>query len=197
MSPSSTQTFLATHSSESAGLVIKRSRVWVPAGKFILCSRVNLLCRLLFQYPFHPRVTAAARKRPRPFCRKRRWQVTAKHACTLRMWLRLKWCDTMHGGMVDTERAETAAVSRGASRVTTKQRCISTPLGWILKKRAKNNNHSLKIKCDKSAVSLLESRVQHCIKATNNNNNHTHTHTHTHTRDSLSVLFLLQTVGSQ
>ena len=35
-------------------------------------------------------VTAVARKRPRSFCQKRRWQVTAKHAHTLRMWLCMK-----------------------------------------------------------------------------------------------------------
>ena len=42
-------------------------------------------CADSFRYPFHPRVTAVARKRPRSFCQKRRWQVTAKHAYTLRM----------------------------------------------------------------------------------------------------------------
>ena len=31
---------------------------------------------------FHPRVTAVAHKRPRPFCQKCRWQVTPKHAYT-------------------------------------------------------------------------------------------------------------------
>ena len=56
----------------------------------IFFSRVNFLC-FLFQYPFHPRVTAVARKRPQSFCQKRRWQVTAKHAYTLRMWLCMKW----------------------------------------------------------------------------------------------------------
>ena len=45
----------------------------------------------LFRYPFHPRVTAVARKRPRSFCQKRRWQVTTEHAYTLRMWLWMKW----------------------------------------------------------------------------------------------------------
>ena len=43
-----------------------------------------------FRYPFHPRVTAVARKRPRSFCQKCRWQVTVKHAYTLRMWLCMK-----------------------------------------------------------------------------------------------------------
>ena len=33
--------------------------------------------------PFHPRVTTVARKRPRSFCQKCRWQITPKHAYTL------------------------------------------------------------------------------------------------------------------
>ena len=57
----------------------------------IFFSRVSFLCWLLFRYPFHPRVTAVARKRPRSFCQKCRWQVTAKHAYTLRMWLCMNW----------------------------------------------------------------------------------------------------------
>ena len=39
--------------------------------------------------------TAVARKRSRSFCQKCRWQLTAKHAYTLRMWLNLHedtWC---------------------------------------------------------------------------------------------------------
>ena len=60
-------------------------------GGRIFFSRVNFLCWLLFRYPFHPRVTAVARKRPRSFCQKCRWQVTAEHAYTLRMWLCMKW----------------------------------------------------------------------------------------------------------
>ena len=61
-------------------------------------------------YPFHPRVTAVARKRSRSFCQKCRWQVTAKHAYTLRMWL----CKKRHGAWlygVHRTCAETAAVS--------------------------------------------------------------------------------------
>ena len=37
----------------------------------------------LIRWPFHPRVTAVARKRPWSFCRKCRWQFTPKHAYTL------------------------------------------------------------------------------------------------------------------
>ena len=53
------------------------------SGGRIFFSRVDFLCWLLFRYPFHPRVTAVARKRPRSFCQKRRRQVTAKHAYDL------------------------------------------------------------------------------------------------------------------
>ena len=73
-----------------------RTRDWKVAGSNpcwnggrIFFSRVDFLCWLLFRYPFHPRVTAVARKRPRSFCQKCRWQVTAKHAYTLRMWILL------------------------------------------------------------------------------------------------------------
>ena len=57
------------------------------SGGIIFFSRVNFLCLLLFRYPFHPRVTAVARKRYRSFCQKCRCQVTAKHTYTLPMSL--------------------------------------------------------------------------------------------------------------
>ena len=75
----------------------RRTRDWKVAGSNpcwnggrIFFSRVDFLCWLLFRYPFHPRVTTVARKKSRSFCQKCRWQVTAKHAYTLRMWLLLK-----------------------------------------------------------------------------------------------------------
>ena len=74
----------------------RRTRDWKVAssnpcwnGGRIFFSRVDFLCWLLFRYPVHPRVTTVARKRSRSFCQKCRWQVTAKHAYTLRMWLLL------------------------------------------------------------------------------------------------------------
>ena len=73
-----------------------RTRDWKVAGSNpcwnggrILFSRVDFLCWLLFRYPFHPRVTTVARKKSWSFCQKCRWQVTAKHAYTLRMWILL------------------------------------------------------------------------------------------------------------
>ena len=76
----------------------RQSRDWKVAGSNpsrsggrIFFSGVNFLCWLLFRCPFHPRVTAVARKRPRSFRQKCRWQVTTKHAYTLCMWLCMKW----------------------------------------------------------------------------------------------------------
>ena len=70
----------------------RRTRDWKVAGSNpcwnggrIFFSRVDFLCWLLFRYPFHPRVTTVARKKSRSFCQKCRWQVTTKHAYTLRI----------------------------------------------------------------------------------------------------------------
>ena len=76
----------------------RRTRDWKVVGSNpcwsggrIFFSKVDFLCWLLFRYPFHPRVTAVTRKRSQSFCQKCRWQVTAKHAYTLGMWLCMKW----------------------------------------------------------------------------------------------------------
>ena len=74
-----------THDRKVAGSNPCRS-----SGRIFL-SRGNFLCWPLFWYPFHRCVTAVARKRPRSFCQKCRWLVTAKHAYTLCMWLCMKW----------------------------------------------------------------------------------------------------------
>ena len=47
---------------------------------FLLQSQLCVLT--LIWCSFHPRVTAVARKRPRSFCQKCRWQFTPKHAYT-------------------------------------------------------------------------------------------------------------------
>ena len=61
-------------------------------------------------------VTSVARKRSRSFCQKCRWQVAAKHAYTLPMWLWIKWhCKVVHVCMVHRKQAP--------SHATTKQRC--------------------------------------------------------------------------
>ena len=46
----------------------------------------------LIRCPFHPCVTAVARKRPQSFCQKCRWQVAPKHAYILDP-TKSKWAD--------------------------------------------------------------------------------------------------------
>ena len=59
-------------------LVIERriatERTRKPGG-IILFYMVNFVCWLTYRYPFHPRVTAVARKRSRSFCQKCRWEA--------------------------------------------------------------------------------------------------------------------------
>ena len=99
------------------------------SGGRIFFSRVNFLCWLLFRYPFHPRVTAVACKRPQSSCQKHRLQLNTHtpYVCGF------AWTDTVHGCMVYTERAETdslAADSSGTSHAS----AVSTPLWWIYSK---------------------------------------------------------------
>ena len=73
------------------GLMIERLRVQIPAGaagKFSSQLCVLTLIRCLF----HPSVTTMARKIPRSFYQKCRWQVTPKHAYTLDP-LKSEWAD--------------------------------------------------------------------------------------------------------
>ena len=102
------------------------------SGGGILFSRVNFLCWLLFWYPFHPHVTTVPRKRPWSSCQKCWWQLTAKHAYTLWSYVcDFAWSDMVHGCMVYTECAETAADSYGINHAIAS--AVSTPLRWILK----------------------------------------------------------------
>ena len=96
---------------------------------FLLQGQLSVLT--LIRYPFHPRVTAVARKRPRSFCQKCRWQVTAKHAYTLRMWLCMKWHGACLYGVRRTRRdwLPLAADSCDTSHAS----AVSTPLQWIFK----------------------------------------------------------------
>ena len=57
---------------------------------FLLLSQLCVLT--LIRCPLHPRVTAVARKRPRSFCQKYRWQVTRKHAYTFDP-VKSEWAD--------------------------------------------------------------------------------------------------------
>ena len=126
----------------------RRTRDWKVAGSNpcrsggrIFFFKVDFLCWLLFRYPFYPRVTAVARKKSRSFCQKCRWQVTAKHAYTLRLWLCMKWYGAWLYGVHSTC-AETAAVSCGTLR-------------WIFKK-TRYKNLVTHVEPHASTVNLLK-----------------------------------------
>ena len=109
--------------------MIERSRVRIPAGAAgEFSSPGSTFCTdSYFGIRCTPVLTAVALKRSRSFCQKCRWQVTAKHAYTLRMWL----CMKRHGAWlygVHRTCAETAAVSCGTSHAS------AVPLRWIFKK---------------------------------------------------------------
>ena len=125
------------------------------SGGRIFFSRVNFLCWLLFRYPFHPRVTAVARKRPRLSCQKRRWQVTAKHAYTLRMWLCMKWHGAWLYGVHRTRR-DWLSGSRFSWHQPC-QRCKYTT-SVDIQKRAIKTIHSCRITCERSE-SVRERRI--------------------------------------
>ena len=68
----------------NTGLVIERLQVRIPAGAVGEFSSPGLtLCADSCGVRSIPLVTAVARKRPRSFCQKCGWHVTAKHAYTL------------------------------------------------------------------------------------------------------------------
>ena len=121
-------------------------------GGIILFSWVNYLCFLLFRYPFHPRVTAVARKRPRSFCRKCRWQVTAKHACTLRIWFCMKRHGAWLSGVHRTRRDGSSFMWHQPC-----QRCKFTSTVDI-QKHAMKASHSCGITCERSG-SARERRI--------------------------------------
>ena len=122
----------------------------------IFFSRVNFLRWLLFRYPFHPCVTTLACKRSRSCCQKCRWQVTAKHARTLRMWL----CDVMQCMVVwctqNVPRQQYFYVAP-AMPALWHQPCH--PLGWIWKQKNKMcyKKPVTQAESHAIAVSLLES----------------------------------------
>ena len=116
-------------------------------------SRVNFLCWLLFWYLFHPRVTAAARKRPRSFCQKCKWQVTAKHACTLPMWLCMKWHGAWLYGVHRTRRDGSSFMWNQPC-----QRCKYITSVDIFKKALQKAIQSCRITCERSE-SARERRI--------------------------------------
>ena len=89
--------------------VVRATDTWSKGRGFDPCTNGGTTCFLqcqlsvltLISVSVPPRVTAVARNRSRSLCQKRSWQVTAKHTCTVRMCLRMKWhCKLVHCCMV-------------------------------------------------------------------------------------------------
>ena len=80
-------------------------------------------------------------KKPKIFCQKCRFQVTAKHTCTLPTWLWMKWhCKLVHGWMVYTEfspRRQQFHVAPAMQQLP--KSAVKTPLLCIFKTRYKKN----------------------------------------------------------
>ena len=126
--------------------MIERSRVWIPAGA---AGEFSSPGSTLSRYPFHPRVTAVARKRSRSFCQKCRWQVTDKHAYTFRMWLCMKWHGAWLYGVHRTRRDGNSFMYMTWHRPC--QRCNYTTLVDIQKRRyEKLVTQVLRIICERS-----------------------------------------------
>ena len=109
-----------------------------------------------------PCVTTVARKRPQSFCKKYGWQVTAKHTCTLRMWLCMKQHDAWSYGVYRT--------LRDGSNFTWHQPCqhCKYPTLVDIQKRA-TRKLVTHVKSHMSAASLLESGEQCHVKAIKKN----------------------------
>ena len=123
------------------------------------------LCWLLFWYLFLPRVTAVACKRSRSFYRKCRWQVTAKGACTLRMWLCMKWHGAWLHGLYRTRRDGSSSMWHQPC-----QRCKYTTSVDIQKTAALwKASRPRRITCKRSE-SARERNILRYIKAISNNN---------------------------
>ena len=94
--------------------------------------------------------------------------VRAEHACTLRMWLCMKWCDVMHGCMVYTECTEDGSSFEWHQPCNNQTALQLHHLGGHSRHAVKSSSHSYRVTCDKNAVSLLKREEQHYIKAINN-----------------------------
>ena len=120
------------------------------SGGGIFFSRVSFPCWLLFRYPFHPRVTAVARKRSRPFRQK----------CSGRLQLNthtpylcgFEWSDIVNWFTVEwwmQNLRPYGSISHGTSHATIKERYQYTTSGDI------NNT------CYKRIQSLIQNHVRH------------------------------------
>ena len=115
-----------------AGVVGERSQIQFQAG---VVGERSTFCADSFWYIFYPCVTAVTLKRSWSFCQKCKWQVTAKHTCTIHMCLQMKWdCKLVYCCMVYTEHVPKQQQFQVAPAMWQPNSTVSTPLQWIFKK---------------------------------------------------------------
>ena len=107
--------------------------------------------------------TTVAHKRSWSFCRKCRWQVTAKYGCTLHTWLCMKWHGAWLHGIHRTCRDDSSFMWHQPCQ----HRKYTTLVDIQKRVMKKRFTHAESLA---SAVSLLESREEHYIKVMNNKN---------------------------
>ena len=112
-------------------------------GGRIVCSRINFLC----------------------WCMMR--QVTAKHTCTLRMRLCIKWhCKLVHGCIVYTERAPIRNQLHAAPAMQQPNSAVSGPFGWLFKNKQTNKNAlqrtTTPLESDMTRTQWVCSRAENC-----------------------------------
>ena len=137
----------------------RRTRDWKVAGSSpgrrensLLQGQVYMLTLILVSV--RPPVTAVARSRS--FCQKCRWQVTAKHACTCRMWLCMKWHGAWLYGVHSTRRDGSSFMWHQLC-----ERCKYTISVDIEKGGTRNAIHWCRITCQRSA-SARERKIAFC-----------------------------------
>ena len=101
----------------------------------------------------HFQVTAIARKRPQPCCQKCIWQIKANYACTLRMWLCMKWHGAWLYGVHRTRRDGSSFMWHQPC-----QRCKYTTSVDIQKRPIIKDIHSCRITCERTE-SARERRI--------------------------------------
>ena len=125
---------------------------------FLLQGRLSVLTLISISIP-----PLCYPKRSPSFCQKCRWQVTAKHTYTLRMWLCMNWHSAWLYGVHRTC-AEMAAVSCGTSHAS----AVSTPHRWILKNPTTHYKKLVThVEPHASTVSLLKRVEDSTVQAIN------------------------------
>ena len=88
-----------------------------------MCLKLCVLT--LIRCPFHPRVTAVARKRPRSFLQKCKWQVTPEHAYTFDP-TKSEWADLIRPFAFGADVLSSLFVSSDVDSVGRRARCRCT-----------------------------------------------------------------------